>query len=278
VIQTGPLCPPIPRERFASWCCAPCQDSKERLRDIGDARIEIEQIIRAPTQDLDADVAMHQARTWRRRARLALAVATAAAVIAAGVLGLMLLRGSGVTGDSRITRFTVELPKDSLMIPTMNSSLALSPDGRFLALTPLFGPVYIRRLDGLDNRPLDEVHGERDFRGAPVFSPDSAFLSFIDGNGIISKNRTFLKVAVSNGAATRWPTTTISMAETGPQTAGLLYRQLSRRHRPHPRLAAQSSRSRSSMSGAANGAIASRTCSPETTRSSSRWPRRDCQL
>lgn len=120
----------------------------------------------------------------------------------AGALALVLRDGGAGTGDTRVARFTVELPKDSVMIPTMNSSLALSPDGRLLALTPLFGPVYLRRLDGLDSRPLDEVSGEWDFRGAPVFSPDSTFLSFIDGNGIVSKNRRFLKAAVANGAAT----------------------------------------------------------------------------
>lgn len=178
------------------------RNPRERLRDIGDARIEIEQIMRAPTEDLDADVALRQARTWRWRARLGLAVGAAAA-LATGVLAVMLLRGSAGPLDSKVVRFAVEVPEDSLLIPTMNSSLALSPDGRLLALTPLFGPVYIRRLDGLDNRPLDQVRGRFEFRGAPVFSPDSAFLSFIDGNGIISKNRRFLKVAVSNGAVTK---------------------------------------------------------------------------
>ena len=43
------------------------KDTKKRLRDIGDARVEIEQIIQSPGEDIDADIAVHQSRTWRRR-------------------------------------------------------------------------------------------------------------------------------------------------------------------------------------------------------------------
>jgi hypothetical protein len=49
------------------------KEAKQRLRDIGDARVEIEQIIQSPNADIDADLAVHQSRTWRRRAQLAIA-------------------------------------------------------------------------------------------------------------------------------------------------------------------------------------------------------------
>ena len=61
------------------------KDPKQRLRDIGDARVEIEQIIQSPSEDIDADIAVHQSRTWRRRAQLAIAGGAVAALSAAGL-------------------------------------------------------------------------------------------------------------------------------------------------------------------------------------------------
>ena len=36
------------------------KDTRQRLRDIGDARVEIEQIIQISGEDIDADIAVHQ--------------------------------------------------------------------------------------------------------------------------------------------------------------------------------------------------------------------------
>jgi hypothetical protein len=54
-----------------------------------------------------------------------------------------------------------------------------------LAFTPLWRPVYVRRLDDLESQPL-EVSKSPGFRGAPMFSPDGASLSYIEGNSIFS--------------------------------------------------------------------------------------------
>src|SRR5688572_15483759 len=177
------------------------KDPKQRLRDIGDARVEIERIIQSPGEDADADRALLQSRTWRTRARIAVAGVVVAAALSAGLIGLILAGGNVSPGDTRVTRFTIDLPKDSWMVPTFNSNLSFSPDGRVLALTPLPGPLYLRRLDGFTNEPL-EVTNTPNFRGSPLFSPDGAFISFIEGNGIISKSRPFLKAALTGGAAT----------------------------------------------------------------------------
>src|SRR5512138_997437 len=40
------------------------KDPKQRLRDIGDARVELEQLIRAPEDDIDPAVAAQQTGTW----------------------------------------------------------------------------------------------------------------------------------------------------------------------------------------------------------------------
>jgi serine/threonine-protein kinase len=178
------------------------KDPKQRLRDIGDARIEIEQIIQAPNADLDADVAAHQSRTWRRRAQLAVAVGAVAALSAAGLAVQALSRDSAAAADTRVVRMTVDLPENQTIGPEFNSKIALSPDGTRLAFTPLPGPVYIRRLNGLDNQPL-EITKSPGFRGAPLFSPDGASISFIGGNSIFAWARPFLKASLAGGAPTK---------------------------------------------------------------------------
>jgi len=102
----------------------------------------------------------------------------------------------------RITRFTLDLPKDTSIGAGYNRQLALSPDGSQLALTPFPGPVYIRRFDRLDAQPLESA-ASPGFRGGPVFSPDGLTLSFIEGNGIISSRRPFYRAALSGGAAVK---------------------------------------------------------------------------
>lgn len=93
----------------------------------------------------------------------------------------------------------MDLPKDQIIGPSFNPNLALSPDGTQLAFTPLPGPVWIRRLDTVESRALD-VATSPGFRSAPLFSPDGAALSYVEGNAIFSWTRPFLKAALSGGA------------------------------------------------------------------------------
>jgi serine/threonine-protein kinase len=178
------------------------KDPRKRLRDIGDARVDIEQILQSPTEDLDADVAAHQSRTWRRRARVAIAGGALAAATAIALLVVFLTRDRTAPPDSRVVRMSIDLPNDQAIGPEFNSKVALSPDGTHLAFTPLPGPLYIRRLNGLDNQPL-EITKAPGFRGAPMFSPDGASIAFIEGNSIFSSARPFLTAPLAGGAPNR---------------------------------------------------------------------------
>ena len=173
---------------------------KQRLRDMGDARVELEEIIAAPNADLDAGVALQRVGTWRRRTRWAVAAAALFAVSSTALSWLVLTRADATTPDTRVSRFTVDLPSGSVMVPTFNANVALSPDGTHLAYTPLPGPVLIRRLDQLDAQPL-EASATPGFRSAPFFSPDGAALAYVDGNAPYSWKRPFQKVALAGGPA-----------------------------------------------------------------------------
>jgi serine/threonine-protein kinase len=174
------------------------KDPKQRLRDIGDARVEIEHVIRAPQDDIDPSVAVQERSTWRRRTRMAAAVAGVLGLALIGFAWWTLTRPTAV-GDSRVSRFTIDFPKDTFTVPTLNPIIALSPDGKQLALTPWpDGPVVLRGLDALDYRPLEATKSPQ-WRQGPLFSPDGIAVSFIDGNGIVANVKPFLKAPLSGG-------------------------------------------------------------------------------
>ena len=189
-----PTATPLSVRRLLQRCLQ--KDPRHRLRDVGDARVELESFLRSPDEALvpAADVAR-----LKRRSRLVTATAVALAAIATALLLGGFFSTEPTNADRRVSRFTVELPEDQVIVPTFNSNVALSPDGSQLAFTPLPGPVFLRRLDALDSRPL-EVSKSPGFRGGPMFSPDGTFISFVEGNAIFSWSRPFLKAALSGGA------------------------------------------------------------------------------
>src|SRR5204862_3300852 len=140
-------------------------------------------------------------KTEKRRKLSAPVAATLMLSLAAlSAAGWLSLSATQAGGDRRISRFTIDLPAGQVIPPGFNSHLALSPDGTHLAFTPLPGPVYIRRLDSLQNEPL-EVSKSPGFRGGPMFSPDGSSISYIEGNAIISWSRPFFRAPLAGGAA-----------------------------------------------------------------------------
>lgn len=103
--------------------------------------------------------------------------------------------------DHRQVRFSVDLPEGRILTAGFTSRVAISPDGNDVAYTPLGGPVLLRRLNGLEPHPL-EGSKTPGFPGAPLFSPDGRFLSFVEGDPIFSSRRQLQKAALSGGAAT----------------------------------------------------------------------------
>jgi serine/threonine-protein kinase len=171
------------------------KDPKRRLRDIGDARYEIDRVIDGPIEDEAVDAVQTRKLTPAVSAVLVLLV------FALGGAAWLAYSANGAPGDRRVSRFTIDLPERYQVIgPGFNSHLDMSPDGTRLAITPLPGPVYIRRLDNLKSEPL-EISKAPGFRGAPMFSPDGSSISYIEGNAIYSWSRPFLRAPLDGGAA-----------------------------------------------------------------------------
>ena len=144
------------------------RDPKQRLRDIGDARIVLDEVL-AETPDTAPAAAVVPA--WRRFAPWAIA---AAAVAAAAVVSLN--RGS-VPADSRV------VTRSATSLAILSGFVALSPDGTQLAYTSAGGTrgfhIATRPLDRLDAQP---IAGTDDGR-FPVFSPDGKSIAYSLGPG-----------------------------------------------------------------------------------------------
>jgi serine/threonine protein kinase len=138
------------------------KDKNQRLRDAGDARIEIQE---AQTAPYVTDPAPPQPQTT-----FAWMVATAVLLLALVALSFVHLREAPAPQPS--TRFQVPPPEQSVI-----SMFTLSPDGRFVAITALSegrNRLWIRPLDSLQAQVLQGT----DDASYPFWSPDSMYIGF----------------------------------------------------------------------------------------------------
>jgi len=157
------------------------KDPQHRLRDIGDARLELD-----PTVGPDSAQARWASRRWRR-ATLVAGIAASIAAFAGGYLARVPVRPS----DRNVTRFVISLP-DGLSISRENrGGLALSPDDRtivFAAGNESGSRLYVKWL----NEPEPKAIPGTDSAAEPFFSPDGRWLGFF-------ANRQLKKVSLTDG-------------------------------------------------------------------------------
>ena len=156
------------------------KDPARRLQDIGDARVEIEDLLSGAPEG-SADAVPSHARPSGRRA-VPWAVAGALAALALTAFGAW--RWSRAPSDPKLgplVRSAVVLPDG--MERTRLGSPALSPDGTmvvFSAVRDGRAQLFIRRLADAQVTPVDGTE-----RGdTPFFSPDGHWLGFAVGDEI----------------------------------------------------------------------------------------------
>ncbi|MGD8394138.1 MAG: protein kinase [Candidatus Eiseniibacteriota bacterium] len=153
------------------------KDPRARLRDIGDARIALEETLAGEpdvtiTSGVDAAGGgrphASSARTTRRFQPLVLAAAALVIAVVAAALSWQL--HPAVPGP----------PLRKFILPSMDPdgrvsglSLAVSPGGRMIAFTAN-DRLWVRDLDRLEPRVLDDTDGAR----APFWSPDDAWIGY----------------------------------------------------------------------------------------------------
>jgi Tol biopolymer transport system component len=152
------------------------KDPKQRLRDIGDARLEIDAALRAPDA---VDVTAGRSAP-RPRSRLALAgwLTAAALGLLAGGIGFMHF-SEPASDPPPVARFEIGPPDNATFV----SGGIVSPNGRFLAFVARAdrGPmtIWLRSLDSLEARPLTGTEA-RSIAADLFWSPDSRFIGYAD--------------------------------------------------------------------------------------------------
>lgn len=150
------------------------KDRTRRLRDIGDARLEIDEAIGHP--EVESQIRRAPARTAGTRRRN-LVLGSALVLILAVAVWRWLRPVTSQPAEP--VRLTATLPQGARVTrgPGFASSVALSPDGRTLVIagTGEDGQqLYRRPLDRLDATPLPGTTGG----SSPFFSPDGAWIGF----------------------------------------------------------------------------------------------------
>jgi WD40 repeat protein len=147
------------------------KDSKTRLQAIGDARVQIEELISGATEETTTVVAT-QPRA-RRRLRFAGVVAALSLMIAAALAVAATLYLRRVESEPVPTRFEIPTPPTSDPV-----SFALSADGRQLAFvaTAEGAPrLWVRPLDQVTAQPLVATDGA----SYPFWAPDGRAIGFL---------------------------------------------------------------------------------------------------
>jgi serine/threonine-protein kinase len=147
----------------------------DRLRDIGDARIEITDLVANPAAGLPLQTsATRPFWTWRRLAALAAVVFAAAATTGVGVW--LSLRPA----SARISRFGIAPPTGGMLFSRIDRDIAMSPDGTRIAYIGNGGTIYVRELAQLEPSVLSGLGNPRGL----FFSPDSQWIGFFEGGSI----------------------------------------------------------------------------------------------
>ena len=158
------------------------RDARTRLRDIGEARVAIQQYLANPTSDTKADDV--PATPGSGRARLTAVAMGIAAVAVASAAALAFVHFREEPPAPEPVRFQIQPPDESAFA----SAVVLSPDGRQMAFEAP-GPdgrtlLWVSSLDTLDARPLPGTEGARP---GPFWSPDSRWLAFgVNGSPVES--------------------------------------------------------------------------------------------
>jgi len=156
------------------------KDARRRLRDIGDARIELENILASRSASgqlrVPAEPAAPASPTLPARRSPVAAAMTVIAVLATAVAAWALLRPATAVAPKRLARLRVERPAGENN--TGPGSFALAPDGDAVVFVVTGGTevtrLWLRELGGVTGHDRPGTEGAL----FPFWSPDSRHIGF----------------------------------------------------------------------------------------------------
>ncbi|MGH9254983.1 MAG: protein kinase domain-containing protein [Vicinamibacterales bacterium] len=189
------------------------KDRKLRYQSAAELRADLARLKRETESSRTLTTVLRGADHQPRRRALTSATWIAVAVAAAALAGLTTWwAGRTSAPPLPVTRFTIDLePGERLLASTgatNNTTIAVSPDGRYVAYATTRGgaqQIVLRALDTNESRIVAGTIGA----AAPFFAPDSQWLGFV-ANGVMKK------VPVGGGAAIN-----VASSVAGPPTWAL---------------------------------------------------------
>ena len=168
------------------------QNAADRLRDIGDARIEIDEALAAPPLEFAPGAPTSQVQRWRAFWM----ILTSAAVVAALLAGWFLHSPSWAPAQTvRLLRLTDTIG--------LEESPAISPDGKSVVFVAQEGgqrQIWLRLLAG--GTPVAITKDDADHSG-PRWSPDSASIIYYKSVAKPGEMGTIWEIPVVGGTARR---------------------------------------------------------------------------
>jgi serine/threonine-protein kinase len=184
--QALPAAMPAALRRLLTRCLR--KDPKERLRDIGDARVQLEDLISGTESEPPTD-ATPSRLSWRRVSEIVLAICVGA-LITGGVVWKM---KSSTATAAPVTRWLLPLGEGQQFTNSARKVLAVSPDGTAIVYVAN-RRLYLRSMADLDARPIPGTD-DSDGVTSPAFSPDGRLLVFYSASSGALKT-----IAVTGGA------------------------------------------------------------------------------
>jgi serine/threonine-protein kinase len=182
-----PKTTPLSLRRLVSRCLN--RDPKNRLQAIGDARVEIGELLSDIPEPSTVTPSTAGAPLWRRTSALAAVVLLTALVT--GVIGWFV--SWSTVARPRVARFAITPPgAAALNVNGRSRDVAITPDGSRVVYVGANGTtLFVRPLHQLEATPLVGGGALRD----PFVSPDGQWVGFFDGTV------TLKKVALTGGPA-----------------------------------------------------------------------------
>jgi serine/threonine-protein kinase len=169
------------------------KDLNSRLHDIGDAKIELEDLLAPGPASADRKFSTMTRRT---------AIGTiSGAAVGAAAMGLFSIRRYRGAAPRNLTQFAISAP-EGVFVPSFNRRVAISPDGGHIAFNAASSGgdlFYIRPLAALESKRVKDVPTG----GVPFFSPDSRWVGFFTaatGGASYRFTPGIHKMALSGGA------------------------------------------------------------------------------
>ena len=188
---TLPAATPTAVRRLLRRCLT--RDPKSRLRDIGDARLALEELRSGELHDTGTPTSPVAGRANR----VTWALAALAFVFASLFTASLFRAPAAPTIAPRVIRFPLATDPSLFVETGFTTPFAISPDGQTVVFTGTKGGserhLWVRSLDSPDARELENTEGATQ----PAISPDGQWIAFM-----VHLNEIW-KVRLSGGAATK---------------------------------------------------------------------------